>query len=261
MLNYCNNCGNRGHIFNQCKYPITSHGIVAFNNDEKEIKYLLICRKDSLGYVDFIRGKYPLNNLNYLNNIFDEMTLYEKKNILTTDFIVLWNKLWNNNMNIQYRSEERQSNDKFNKLKNGIIINNKLIDIKYLVSNSKTEWLEPEWGFPKGRRNYKETDIICAIREFVEETGYKKHNLDVINNLCPFDELFTGSNYKSYKHRYFVGKINNIYEKHFFQKTEVSNIKWFTFNELIKIIRPYNLEKKDIITDINKILIKHNNLI
>ena len=26
--NYCNNCGNHGHIFNQCKKPITIIGII-----------------------------------------------------------------------------------------------------------------------------------------------------------------------------------------------------------------------------------------
>ena len=29
----------------------------------------------------------------------------------------------------------------------------------------------PEWGFPKGRRNLKERDRECAVREFSEETG------------------------------------------------------------------------------------------
>ena len=27
---YCNNCGKPGHIYNQCKIPITSFGIIAF---------------------------------------------------------------------------------------------------------------------------------------------------------------------------------------------------------------------------------------
>ena len=77
---YCNNCGKSGHSFNQCKYPITSIGIIIFNHDDKNnIKYLMIRRKDSLGYVDFMRGKYPIDNSNYLLNIIDEMTLYEKK--------------------------------------------------------------------------------------------------------------------------------------------------------------------------------------
>ena len=39
-----------------------------------------------------------------------------------------------------------------------------------------------------------------------------------------------------------------------YQKSEVSNIKWFTYEETKKIIRPYSLEKLKIIENINKTL-------
>jgi hypothetical protein len=39
-----------------------------------------------------------------------------------------------------------------------------------------------------------------------------------------------------------------------FQKTEVSKLAWKTYNECLKAIRPYNLEKKKIITNINQLL-------
>ena len=45
------------------------------NND---YKMLLICRKDSLGYVDFIRGRYNLENKQYIMNLIDIMTIKEK---------------------------------------------------------------------------------------------------------------------------------------------------------------------------------------
>ena len=79
--NFCNNCGKHGHLFHQCKNPITSIGIIVFNNSD-ELKYLMIRRKDSLGYVDFMRGKYPLFNKRYLLNIINEMTINEKNNLL-----------------------------------------------------------------------------------------------------------------------------------------------------------------------------------
>ena len=28
--NHCNNCGKPGHLFNHCKMPITSTGVIAF---------------------------------------------------------------------------------------------------------------------------------------------------------------------------------------------------------------------------------------
>jgi hypothetical protein len=39
-----------------------------------------------------------------------------------------------------------------------------------------------------------------------------------------------------------------------YQKTEVSKIAWKTYEECMQIIRPYNLEKKQLITNINKVL-------
>ena len=80
---FCNNCGRNGHLFHSCKKPISSLGIICFTFHDNKLKFLLICRKDTLGYVDFIRGKYPLYNKDYIQNIIDEMTLYEKKKILT----------------------------------------------------------------------------------------------------------------------------------------------------------------------------------
>ena len=101
-FNFCNNCGESGHAFHQCRHPITSIGTIAFrNNGENGIEYCMICRKDTLGYVDFMRGKYPLHNLAYLRNIVDEMTIDEKKRVLEQDFDTLWEALWGDNVGIQ----------------------------------------------------------------------------------------------------------------------------------------------------------------
>ncbi len=61
------------------------------------------------------------------------MTLDEKQNILTKDFSELWNKLWGNTTMIQYRSEEKNSSNKFYQIKRGIKINNFRLCVKSLV--------------------------------------------------------------------------------------------------------------------------------
>ena len=251
---FCNNCGKQGHLFHRCKKPISSIGIIAFRKSkryDKKFEYLMICRKDSLGYVDFMRGKYPLHSEFYIQNIIDEMTNDEKKDLMKHDFKTLWTNLWGNFVGCQYRGEEKISSEKFQKMKLG----GSLLD---LIDNSKTNWETPEWGFPKGRRNYQENDLACALREFQEETGYIKDQLDIIHNLMPFEEIFTGSNMKSYKHKYFVAymepnkkSINN------FQLSEVSKVGWFTLEESLEMIRPYNLEKKQVIKNIDNVLHKY----
>jgi hypothetical protein len=39
-----------------------------------------------------------------------------------------------------------------------------------------------------------------------------------------------------------------------YQKSEVSKLEWKTVNECLESIRPYNLEKKQLIFNINKVL-------
>ena len=254
--NFCNNCGKLGHLFHQCKNPITSVGIIIFNNDDlNNIKYLMIRRKDSLGYVDFMRGKYPLLNKRYLLNIINEMTNDEKQKLKYYDFNYLWNELWGDFVGNQYKNEEKISKEKFFLLKNGIKNKNISYTLDSLIDESNKNWNEPEWGFAKGRRNYQEKDLNCALREFEEETGIDKNKIKLVQNLLPFEEIFTGSNFKSYKHKYYLAYMEKDDTMTFnFQKSEVSKVNWFSIQECITNIRNYNLEKINIIKNVNYIL-------
>jgi hypothetical protein len=42
-----------------------------------------------------------------------------------------------------------------------------------------------------------------------------------------------------------------------FQKTEVSKLEWKTIDNCLEYIRPYNLEKKQLIKNINKVLTEY----
>ena len=253
---FCNNCGRYGHLFHQCKNPVTSIGVMVFSrNNFDKLQYLMIRRKDSLGYVDFMRGKYPLFNKRYLLNIINEMTLEERTNLLNKDFDELWENLWGEYIGIQYRGEERISREKFQSLKFGINLLGDNYNLESLIGACTNNWSEPEWGFAKGRRNYQEKDLSCALREFEEETGYAKNSLKVIQNIIPLEEIFTGSNYKSYKHKYYLAYIDkNVQPIKSHQKSEVSKIGWFDIKECLDKIRPYNLEKREILTRANLIL-------
>lgn len=253
---FCNNCRNIGHSFHQCKYPITSVGLIVFTKtDDNQPRYLMIRRKDSIGYVEFMRGKYPMYNKLYLQNIISEMTLEEKDKILNNNFDTLWKELWGDNLGIQYRGEENVARDKFESVKLSINLGSEHYSFKTLVDECPTKWTETEWGFPKGRHNNQEKDLLCALREFEEETGYMRYTVKLVQNLIPFEEIFTGSNYKSYKHKYYLGFIEKVVENlNSFQKTEVSKMEWKTYDEAIQLIRPYNLEKINVLTRVNTLL-------
>jgi ADP-ribose pyrophosphatase YjhB (NUDIX family) len=260
---YCNNCGKHGHLFHHCKLPITSFGVIAFSTNERgEPVYLMIRRKDTLGYIDFMRGKYSVQNKHYILNMFKQMTVQEKAKLRVESFDVLWKEIWEGNPVLnQYKTEEIISREKFNHIKNGIVIKADFYNMESIIDESENHdsWSEPEWGFPKGRRNYQEKDYDCALREFGEETGYDLNTLTNIQNVLPFEEIFTGSNYKSYKHKYYLMHMNlsDTLTVVSYQTSEVSQMTWKTYDECMSCIRSYNLEKKGVIQNVHNSLLKY----
>jgi len=255
--NFCNNCGKLGHIFYECKSPIISNGIIAFRKNNNTLEYLMIRRKHTFGYIDFMRGNYMVNNKDFILNTMKQMTNIEKNDILSKQFNELWCNLWGeSSYNPIYRTEYNSAQHKFNIISNGITTNNCYYDLKSLIneSNEYPIWDIPEWGFPKGRRNNHENDFNCAVREFCEETGYVKKQLYHVQNIVPIEEYFIGSNYKSYKHKYYIVFMDTNIDLPQFETDEVSDMKWKTFDESMSAIRPYNLEKRNVLTNIHNTL-------
>jgi 8-oxo-dGTP pyrophosphatase MutT (NUDIX family) len=228
---------------------------------ETDYQFLMIRRKDSFGYIDLIRGKYSPNNLEQVQGIVNEMSELEKEKILRYEFRELWKMMWGNTTNSQYKNEEIHSAKKFEAIKNGIFIEEtgEYKNLADLVKQSTTGWKETEWEFPKGRRNNKEKDLVCALREFEEETGISQDLIYVVENVLPFEETFIGTNYKSYKHKYFLAYIkeqDDLNSQPFvhFQPSEVSKMEWKTLDQCLDSIRPYHLEKKQLIQNVYKVL-------
>ena len=252
---FCGNCGLYGHSYRRCMSPITSLGVIAYRIKENNPEYLMIQRKDTLGFVEFIRGKYNLENINYVYKLFEIMTKKERDKIQNNDFDKIWNDLWMNKNSRQFRVEYESSKKKFINLQHGIRLEGMFVNLKSLNVNVPLYWVSPEWGFPKGRRNLKENDKECAIREFHEETGINDTDYSVCDTE-PFTEIFLGSNNIRYKHVYFLGKYTSdkkilLDKKNYQQISEISNIKWFTITECLDNIRPYNIEKKEVIKKID----------
>lgn len=248
MEKYCNNCGNKGHYYKDCKLPILSYGIILYDDSEKNnIKIVLIERKHSISYIEFIRGKYNINGNDYIQLLFDRMNIQEKKNIEKLDFNYLWNNLWNNyeNINQRIKSEYHSSKKKFSSLK----YNNKFV---FFNNNSRNNYSESEWEIPKGRRNNKELNKNCAIREFQEETNIRFNEYILVNNILPLSEEYKGINNVNYKHYYYIArsikKIElKIQAENKNQCIEVNNIRWCSREECLDKIRNYSKEKINVI--------------
>jgi 8-oxo-dGTP pyrophosphatase MutT (NUDIX family) len=97
---FCANCGGYGHVYKTCNHPIISYGVICYKNFYDKTtnsiypKYLMVQRKDSLCYVEFIRGKYSLNNKEYLMKLFSHMTEEERVKLGSSSFEALWNFMW-----------------------------------------------------------------------------------------------------------------------------------------------------------------------
>lgn len=262
----CINCGCCGHIYKTCNHPIISYGIICYKIENNIPLYLMVQRKDSLSYVEFIRGKYNLENKQYLIKLFENMTIDEHKKILELSFDTLWQEMWcktNEEKSKNYNREYLDSKDKFNKIKNGYYIKSNIltfVDFNYLTNNTSIKYYETEWGFPKGRRNINENDINCALREFKEETGLNIKYLNIFNNIKPFEEIFSGTNKKRYKHVYYIANYfkNNTLNNWTPLCKEIKTVKWFNYNDAQEHIKNLNIERKELLRRINQLILKSN---
>lgn len=272
--NICLNCGKSGHLLKACAEPVVSYGIICFKFSNElnvsnkhienffynkfldicefnyqnlenikyipmfynKIKLLMVRRKNSLNYIEFIRGKYDVKNKEHIGKMFKFMTKDENIRIKSEDFESMWNDLWKETAKSKaYQKEFSSSKAKFEELK----LNN-FFDL--IEPENLSSYLEPEWGFPKGRRNMSEKNLDCAIREFYEETNYSLTNMHILERLNCLEEEYSGSNQVKYKHVYYIGSseddedselndVNNI--------NEIGEIGWFTVPEALEKIRPY----------------------
>jgi hypothetical protein len=134
---YCNNCGKKGHLYKECKLPVTSCGNIVFRLDRGEPEILMIQRKDSLCYIDFIRGKYDIKNENYLQILIDKCSSGEKDRLLTLNFSELWSDLWLLGDNYIQNDDFFRCSGKFNTIREGFLIDGTQINIEYLINNSE----------------------------------------------------------------------------------------------------------------------------
>ncbi len=281
----CCNCGGYGHVYKTCNHPVISYGIICYKSDYDDKtnsiypNYLMVQRKDSLSYVEFIRGKYELNNREYILKLFSNMIEKERDKIKDNDFDYLWNLMWCRTTHLpeentrNFNKEYKDAKSKFESIKKGIkmiLINKDVIifNLDYILKNTISEHEETEWGFPKGRRNINEDDLNCALREFREETGIPLKNIRICKNIKPLEEVYTGSNKIRYKHIYWIASYIpddnlNINEDYSYydpynkiQAKEIKDVQWFNYKEAQDKIRNYNIERKELFKRLNSLIIK-----
>ena len=130
---FCSNCGQSGHVFRQCIEPVSSYGVLVFrwvsrtpewpqqshfcNNGRNPTgisnlvpQVLMIQRKNTLGFMDIMRGKYKVNEADYICKQLRGMTPRERGLLLNEEFDNIWNDLWGTDLESSQRyASNRQS--------------------------------------------------------------------------------------------------------------------------------------------------------
>jgi ADP-ribose pyrophosphatase YjhB (NUDIX family) len=240
----------KNKIYNICLR--NKHDLEKISTYMQNIKFLLIQRRHSIGFMDFIRGKYKLDNVDQINSLFQYMHQNEIDLLKIKTFEELWNEIWNNYEH-RINNLKREfiiAQEKFDKLKNGIIGTDIELNLDFFIKNVKPLYNFLEWGFPKGRRDKTESTLDCALREFSEETNIDIKNINVINEIEPIEENLIGTNGVSYRHIYYIAEIKNNTDLKLNNNNEIGNIGFFQYNTAQNILRDYHVEKKNILENI-----------
>jgi len=288
----CSNCGGTGHTFRFCIEPVSSYGVLVFRwisrnqiwpqvnefckdsnahtgTSSLTPQILMIQRKDTLGFMDIMRGKYKINEPEYIKKQLRGMTKDERRKLESMDFEEIWHQLWGSDAESsqRYAHDRVITKQKLAELRAGVELpNGECYSLSDLLRQEPGIYDSPEWGFPKGRREPHETDINCAFRELEEETSIKEEELMKVINVSPFIEQFYGSNNIHYRHSYYIAQYIgsrtvsfDIVNKE--MTREIGNLAWKTLDEAIQLLRPENIEKKSILVQLANLLRNYSPII
>jgi 8-oxo-dGTP pyrophosphatase MutT (NUDIX family) len=232
---------------------------------KNNIRFLMIKRRHTLGYLEFMRGKYSLDNPEGIQYLFKQMIKSEIEDIGTQEFDELWDNMWGKGKSYK-NNEYYESKSKFYSLKTMGKDDDVENNLDFYIKNIVPLWQSQEWGFPKGRRGFYETDLKCAIREFKEETGMSDEDFIILNKIKPVDEIFYGTDGVKYRHVYYLAisttdKSPTISKNNKNQYYEIGDIRWSNFEDTINLIRPYHTQRIQLTTELFMYIINYINQI
>lgn len=231
-----------------------SYGVICtrFNITSKKVELLLVQRRSTFHYLDFLDGNY-VNEDSKLLYMFNFMTNDEKLDILSLDYGRLWYRAWLVNPESGYTPEHMKlTNDRYQKFSESrnVYMNNFSKDkgkrLRELIVKSTN--IFPIWELPKGRKNHgSESDVMCAMRELSEETGIDSNEYEIL----PEENIkySTFSKDTKYSNMFYIAIMkqsvtigskdkflpNKLDLCNYNQTVEIANIGWFDL-DMLKII-------------------------
>lgn len=229
----------------KCKNVKRSVGILLFNPSLDKV--LLVQKKCTYAYSEFVTGKYDKHNKDSLLDKFNKMTAHEKMIIASLEFEWIWYNMF------MCREKNDMYCRAFGRFYKCFLNNNTKLLKSLLIQSSKNGNLI--WEPPKGRKVKTESSLNCAIREVFEETKIKADTYQLIPRKKIKKQLI--SNNIRYIIIYYVGVMKeeetvklNVLDKQ--QSSEISDIKWVPIS---------NLQQYSMLNDIRHSVISTQNIL
>lgn len=217
--------------------PIMSYGILLYTFRKGDPVFLMCQRRHTIEFVDLILSKIPKERL---LGACARLTDQERQRLCEWSFDALWDDFLPQKNCRLYFDDKEEMRVRFERNKKEMLS---------AISETTSVIFEPQWGFPKGKKNTKESSIVCAVREFVEETGMERNRIQIVDDSNPFIERFIGTNGKIYGSQYFLAYSEEelkIHKKDFDGVStiseEIADLKWATYEEAKKVLSPERVE-------------------
>lgn len=175
-----------------------SYGVACcrYNLAIRKMEILMVKKRYTFYYVEFILGHYASTDDNKILYLFDRMANEEKLEIESKDFDRMWVRIWREkptnsdaDMYIKYLKCKRKFEHTFSNP-------HKLL--KLLSASTSSDFM---WEIPKGHRNAGETELGCAMREFSEETELADYMIIPEESI----EMQYTNNKAQYIYKFFLG--------------------------------------------------------
>lgn len=247
--------------------------ITRYNIVSQSYEILMIKKRYTYCFVEFVLGHYSRNNDERLLYLFSNMSHEEKLMILSLDFGKIWFKVWLVDPESTYGVNNKKfSQEEFARYNNAkkhyerTFLQDSGERLRSLINNSRS--VDTIWEIPKGRKQSVETNIDCAIREVTEETGISSNDYKILYDVDP-RYFITVDGVVTYENYYYVAvynsplpiadkpfQVDKILEDEFWrarkyksspelkldyknehQIAEVISVRWFNL-EYIKVVAP-----------------------
>ncbi len=268
-----------------------SYGIALCRYNEqknKRAEILMIKKRYSYHFFNFVFGRYKPNDTKYLQHLFDNMSFAEKIDIIGMNFENMWYRIWLNNptkhfdisdvydyINGNKLTKPKHNMSSADKYKSFFQKKNKFEKnfmgdsgkkLRSIINNSSDA--ELTWEMPKGGKQDNETNIDCAIREFYEETSIASNKYKILYDVGPIIDTIVEED-TIYQHCYYLAVVRegvNIFPKinfnNFEQISEIEQLRWISIAdiEFLKMSRSEHSRLLRLASRVVKFFKKHNKL-